>query len=99
MPLNLSSYPFVLKNNAKRWLYILPTNSISKWDEFVKIFLKKFYLMHKPTRMRNAINQFQQVGGEPLWKYPERFKDLHLMPSSRQMVIVPSCLRGDRLYI
>ena len=67
---------FAQKDNAKKWVYCLPTNSISKWDEFVKTFLKKFYSMHKMARIRNAINQFQQVGGEPFWKHLERFKNL-----------------------
>ena len=27
--------PFVLKDIAKKWLYNLPANSISSWDDFV----------------------------------------------------------------
>jgi len=42
--------PFSLKGNSNKWLYNLPTNLISKWDEFVKIFLKKFYPIHKKSR-------------------------------------------------
>ena len=35
--------PFALKDIAKKWLYNLPVSSISSWDDFVKVFLKKFY--------------------------------------------------------
>jgi len=37
----------------------------SKWNEFDKSFLKKFYHMYKTVKIRNAINQFQEGGGEP----------------------------------
>ena len=63
--IRLKFISFALKDNIKKWLYSLPANSISKWDEFVKTFLKKFYHMHNTARIRNAINQFQQVEGEP----------------------------------
>jgi len=35
--------PFSLKNLAKKWLYSLAENSIPTWDDFIKVFLKKFY--------------------------------------------------------
>ena len=34
--------PFALKDLAKRWLYSLVENSITTWDDFPKVFLKKF---------------------------------------------------------
>jgi len=39
--------PFALKDMTKKWLYNLPVSSISSWDDFVKVFLKKFYPIHK----------------------------------------------------
>ena len=33
--------PFSLRDNAKKWLYSLSTNSITTWAEFVAVFLKK----------------------------------------------------------
>ena len=39
--------PFVLKDPAKKWLYSLVENSITTWDDFIKVFLKKFYSIHK----------------------------------------------------
>ena len=32
--------PFTLKDLAKRWLYSLAENSITTWDDFIKVFLK-----------------------------------------------------------
>ena len=68
--------PFALKDNAKKWLYSLNTNLITTWEEFVTIFLKKYFPHHKKTKIRNEINQFHQAVSEPFWRYLERFKDL-----------------------
>jgi len=68
--------PFALKDIAKKWLYNLPASSISSWDDFVKVFLKMFYPIHKTALIRKNIMQFKQEISEPFWKYFERFKDL-----------------------
>ena len=68
--------PFTLKDIAKKWLYSLPASSMSWWDDFVKVFLKKFYPIHKMAPIRKNIMQFKQESSEPFWKYFERFKDL-----------------------
>ena len=72
---NLRFIPFALKDQAKKWLYSLATDSISTWVEFVTIFLKKFFPTYKTAKLRNEINQFRQTPDEPFWKYLERFKD------------------------
>ena len=72
----LSFIPFALRDNAKKWMHNLATNSISTWAEFVAIFLKKYFTMHKTARIRSQINQFWQLDKEPFWKYQDRFKDL-----------------------
>ena len=74
--IKLRFVPFALKDNAKKWLYSIPTNSITTWEEFTKVFLKKFYPNHKTARYRNEINQFRQKAKEPFWQYFERFKSL-----------------------
>ena len=51
----LKFIPFSLKDIARKWLYSLPVGSISSWDDFVKVFLKKFYPIHKTTLIRNII--------------------------------------------
>jgi len=51
--------PFVLKDMAKKWLYNLPVSSFSSWDDFVKVFLKKFYPIHKTALIRKNIMQYR----------------------------------------
>ena len=51
--------PFALKDIAKKWLYNLPASSVSSWDDFVKVFLKKFYPIHKTALMRKKHNAIQ----------------------------------------
>ena len=35
--------PHTLKDNAKKWVYGLPTNSIYNWNDFTKAFLQKYF--------------------------------------------------------
>ncbi|XP_077232805.1 uncharacterized protein LOC143871649 [Tasmannia lanceolata] len=67
---------FSLKEGAKKWLYGLPTNSITTWEEFAVAFLKKFFPLHKTNKLRNDILQFKQKPLESFSKFMERFKDL-----------------------
>jgi len=50
---------FALKDLAKKWLYNLADGSITSWDDFIKIFLKKFYQIHKTALIRKNIMQFK----------------------------------------
>ena len=72
----LKFIPFSLRDNIKKWPYSLTTNSIATWAEFVAVFLKKFFPMHKTARIQSKINQFRQRDKEPFWRYLEKFKDL-----------------------
>ena len=47
--------PFALKDLAKKWLY-----SITSWDDFAKVFLKKFYPIHKIALIRKKYNAVQE---------------------------------------
>ena len=40
----LRFFPFSLRDNVNKWLYNLPTNSITTWAEFLAVFLKKILL-------------------------------------------------------
>ena len=51
--------PFALMDLAKKWLYGLATGSITLWDGFIKVFLKKFYPIHKTALIRKNIMQFK----------------------------------------
>ena len=74
--MRLRFIPFALKDLAKKWLYSLAVDLISTWDDFVKVFLKKLYPIHKTALIRKNIMQFRQELKEPFWKYFECFKDL-----------------------
>lgn len=52
--IRLKFIPFALNDNAKKQLYSISTNSISK-DKFVKAFLKKFLSIHKTAPIINVI--------------------------------------------
>ena len=56
---------FALRDGAKKWLYSLPIDSISTWNDFVKVFLKKYFPHHKTQQLRKEINGFKQVDSEP----------------------------------
>ena len=46
--------PFSLKDLAKKWLYSLVVDSITTWEDFIKVFLKKFYPIHKIALIRKT---------------------------------------------
>jgi len=39
-------------------MYDLAANSIASWDDFVKLFLRKYFSDAKIIKLRNKINQF-----------------------------------------
>jgi len=57
--IRLRFVPFALKALAKKWLYSLAASSITSWDGFIKVFLKKFYPIHKTALIRKNIMQFK----------------------------------------
>ena len=67
---------FALKDSAKHWMYGLATRSVTSWDDFVKLFLRKYFPNTKTVKLRNEINQFVQLERESFWKYLDRFKNL-----------------------
>ena len=66
---------FALKDSAKHWIYGLAANSVTSWNDFVKLFLRK-YFSAKTIKLKNEINQFIQLDTESFWKYFDRFKNL-----------------------
>ena len=57
--IRLRFVPFSLKDLAKKWLYSLAAGPITSWDGFIKVFLKKFYPIHKIALIRKTIMQFK----------------------------------------
>ena len=56
--------PFALKDSAKRWMYGLAADSVASWNDFVQLFLRKFFPNAKTVKLRNEINQFVQLDRE-----------------------------------
>ena len=67
--------PFPLKDNVKRQMYSLPTNSTFNWNEFVNVFLQRYFPNDKTVKLRNEINLFVQFDKESFWRCMERFKN------------------------
>jgi len=63
-----------LRDNAVN--YNLAVDSISSWDDFLKVFLNKFCPIYKIALITKQIMQFRQDSNEPFWKYFEHFKDI-----------------------
>ena len=57
--IRLSFIPYSLKGLAKKWLYSLVAGSITSWDGFINVFLKKFYPIHKIALIRKNNMQFK----------------------------------------
>jgi len=49
---------FALKYNTKRWMYSLPANFISDWNDFAKAVFQKYFPNGKTVKLRNEITQF-----------------------------------------
>ena len=67
--IRLRFVPFALKDLVKKWFYNLAAVSITLWDGFIKVFLKKFYPIHKTALIRktscssrnNLVNRFGSI--------------------------------------
>lgn len=87
---------FAIKDNAKKWLHNMPTNSITSWDEFITMFLKEYDPTYKTTKIKNAINHFRQIPRESFCNSWNGFKisQCHVT-TIRQISVecVKSCLK------
>lgn len=72
----LRAFPFSLADNAKEWLYYLPSGTITTWNEMKKLFFEKYFPTSKATNIRKEISGIRQQNGEILYEYWERFKKL-----------------------
>ena len=69
-------FPFSLKEKAKHWLILEPSDSITSWDELVNKFLAQFFPPAKAEKLRIDISNFCQYEGETFYEAWEIFKDL-----------------------
>ncbi|XP_020555064.1 uncharacterized protein LOC105178691 [Sesamum indicum] len=72
----LRAFPFSLADQAKDWLYLLPSGSITRWNDLKKHFLEKYFPASRATTIRKEISGIRQYAGESLFEYWERFNRL-----------------------
>ncbi|KAL3516809.1 hypothetical protein ACH5RR_023711 [Cinchona calisaya] len=74
--IKLKAFLFSLKDEAKDWLFDLPSYSISTWEQMNRLFLAKYFLASRTVNIRKEIRGIRQFNEESLYEYWERFKKL-----------------------
>ena len=74
--IKLGAFLFSLVDNAKDWLYYLPTSAITSWNDMKRLFLEKYFPASRAAAIRKEICGIRQQHGETLYEYWERFKKL-----------------------
>lgn len=79
----LRLFPFSLMGEACKWLAELPRESITSWEELVTAFQVQFFPPSKMMSLRDSIQSFKRLEGEPLHETWRRFKKLvlHAQPT------------------
>ncbi|KAL2230922.1 UNVERIFIED_CONTAM: Retrovirus-related Pol polyprotein from transposon [Sesamum indicum] len=72
----LRAFPFSLADQAKDWLYLLPSGSITRWNDLKKQFLEKYFPASRATTIRKEISGIRKFAGESLFEYWKRFNRL-----------------------
>ena len=58
--IKLRAYPFFLVNNAKDWMYYLPTSAITSWNDMKRMFLEKYFPASKLAAIRKELYGIRQ---------------------------------------
>ncbi|KAK4270766.1 hypothetical protein QN277_019538 [Acacia crassicarpa] len=74
--IKMRAFPFSLEGSAKSWLLGLPPGFITSWNQLKKLFLERYFPASRTTSIRKDISRCQQIVGETLYEYLERFKAL-----------------------
>ncbi|KAL0295743.1 UNVERIFIED_CONTAM: hypothetical protein Sangu_3186400 [Sesamum angustifolium] len=74
--IKLRAFPFSLADQAKDWLYFLPSGSITTWNDLKRRFLEKYFPASRATTIRKEISGIRQFAGESLFEYWGRFNEL-----------------------
>ncbi|XP_026383571.1 uncharacterized protein LOC113279074 [Papaver somniferum] len=72
----LQAFPFSLEDQTKSWLYYLSSGSITTWTRMKKLFLKKYFHASKAAAIRKETSSIEQISGQSLYDYWERYKRL-----------------------
>ncbi|XP_024986583.1 uncharacterized protein LOC112521826 [Cynara cardunculus var. scolymus] len=74
--IKVKAFPFSLKERATDWLYSLPPDSVTTWNQMARLFLAKFFSASRVTNLRREICSIKIRDVETLHEYWERFKHL-----------------------
>ncbi|KAL0423744.1 UNVERIFIED_CONTAM: hypothetical protein Sradi_0909200 [Sesamum radiatum] len=74
--IKLRAFPFSLADQAKDWLYFLPSGSVTTWNDLKRRFLEKYFPASRATTIRKEISGIRQFAGESLFEYWGRFNEL-----------------------
>jgi len=64
--IRLMSFPFSLTSDATRWLAKLPNDSTTFLEELTEAIYERFILPLKMVKVRDRIQNFKRIYGEPL---------------------------------
>ena len=84
-----------LKRNAFDWYTDLEPESINSWEQLERVFLDRFYSMHRTVSMMEFTNT-KQWGNEPVVDYINRWRSLSLDCKDRlsKIYVVEMCIQG-----
>ncbi|XP_031254321.1 uncharacterized protein LOC116112302 [Pistacia vera] len=74
--IKLRTFPFSVGDDAKDWLYYLPSGTVTTWNEMKRMFLERYFPTSRAATIRKEICGIRQYNGETLYEYWERFKKL-----------------------
>ena len=67
--IHLFEVGFLLLNGiSNKWLTELPQNSIVSWEELTYVFLKRFFPLLTMMKLRDSIQNFKRMDGQPILK-------------------------------
>ncbi|KAK4707408.1 hypothetical protein R3W88_033054 [Solanum pinnatisectum] len=78
---HLRLFSFSLMGEATKWLAELPRDSITSWEELTTVFQVRFFPPPKMMTLRDGIQGFKCLEGEPIHETWLRFKKLLEFPT------------------
>ncbi|XP_020413479.1 uncharacterized protein LOC109947514 [Prunus persica] len=76
--IKLRLFPFTLKDKAETWLFTLPANSITTWQQLHTKFLNKYYPASKTLNYKREILTFTQKPNEEFHEAWERYTKMYI---------------------
>ncbi|CAL2252689.1 unnamed protein product [Prunus armeniaca] len=76
--IKLRLFPFTLKDKAETWLFTLPANSITTWQQLHTKFLNKYYPASKTLNYKREILTFTQKPNEEFHEAWERYTEMYI---------------------